>query len=92
MVKTMRWMATHSAAEIADKMPKEYMVGNRDLYVQGLAAGKSQFTVDGRMPANGPETVLKVMSSFSKNVMGKQIDLSKTYSVEFVDAANKGLK
>jgi NitT/TauT family transport system substrate-binding protein len=92
MVKTMRWMASHSAAEIADKMPKEYMVGNRDLYVQGLAAGKSQFTVDGRMPANGPETVLKVMSSFSKNVMGKQIDLSKTYSVEFVDAANKVLK
>lgn len=92
MVKTMRWMAAHSAAEIADKMPKEYMVGNRDLYVQGLAEGKSQFTVDGRMPANGPETVLKVMSSFSKNVSGKQIDLSKTYTTELVDAAAKTLK
>jgi len=92
MVKTMRWMAAHSAAEIADKMPKEYMVGNRELYVQGLAAGKSQFTVDGRMPANGPETVLKVMSSFSKNVMGKQIDLNKTYTAELVDAANKVLQ
>jgi NitT/TauT family transport system substrate-binding protein len=92
MVKTMRWMAAHSAAEIAEKMPKEYMVGNRELYVQGLADGKSQFTTDGRMPANGPETVLKVLSSFSKNVMGKPIDLSKTYTSELVDVANKALK
>jgi NitT/TauT family transport system substrate-binding protein len=87
LVKTLRWMAAHSAAEIADKMPKEYMVGNRDLYVKGLAEGKSQFTVDGRMPANGPETVLKVMASFSKNVMGKTIDLAKTYTTELVDVA-----
>ncbi|MGS0756519.1 ABC transporter substrate-binding protein [Roseateles sp. GG27B] len=68
MVKTLRWMSTHTAAEIADKMPKEYMVGNRELYVKGLTEGKSQFTPDGRMPAGGPETVLKVMSEFSKNV------------------------
>ena len=92
MVKTMKWMASHSAAEIADKMPKEYFVGNRELYVSGLAAGKSQFTTDGRMPANGPETVLKVMASFSRNVMGKQIDLSKTYTTELVDGALKTLK
>lgn len=92
MVKTLRWMATHTAAEIADKMPKEYMVGNRDLYVKGLEEGKSQFTPDGRMPANGPETVLKVMSEFSKNVKGKQIDLAKTYTTELVDIAAKTLK
>jgi NitT/TauT family transport system substrate-binding protein len=92
MVKTMRWMASHSSAEIAAKMPKEYMVGNPDLYVKGLEEGKSQFTTDGRMPANGPETVLKVLSTFSKNVMGKQIDLSKTYTMELVEVANKTLK
>lgn len=92
MVKTLRWMSTHTAAEIAEKMPKEYMVGNRELYVKGLAEGKSQFTADGRMPANGPETVLKVMSEFSRNVKGKQIDLSKTYTTELVDVAVKTLQ
>jgi NitT/TauT family transport system substrate-binding protein len=92
MVKTLRWMSTHSAAEIADKMPKEYYAGNRDLYVKGLAEGKPQFTTDGHMPANGPETVLKVMSSFSKNVAGKTIDLAKTYTTEYVDAAAKTVK
>lgn len=91
-VKTLRWMSVHSAAEIAAKMPKEYMVGNPELYVKGLSEGKVQFTADGRMPAGGPETVLKVMSEFSKNVKGKQIDLGKTYTTELVDAAAKAVK
>ncbi len=88
-VKTMKFIATHSAEEIAEKMPKDYYAGDKALYVQGLADGKAQFTPDGRMPANGPETVLKVLSTFKKNLQDKQIDLSKTYTTEFVDAAAK---
>jgi len=86
-VKTLKFINTHSAEEIADKMPKDYYAGNKDLYVQGLADGKAMFTPDGRMPADGPETVLKVLSTFSKSLQGKQIDLSKTYTTAFVDAA-----
>lgn len=88
-VKTMKFIATHSAEEIAEKMPKDYYAGDKDLYVQGLAEGKAQFTPDGRMPENGPETVLKVLSTFSKSLQGKQIDLSRTYTTEFIDAAAK---
>jgi NitT/TauT family transport system substrate-binding protein len=91
MVKTMHYIATHSAEEIADKMPKDYYAGDKALYVKGLAGGKAMFTPDGRMPANGPETVLKVQATFNKTVKGKQIDLSKTYTTAFVDAANKKL-
>ena len=91
MVKTMHYIATHSAEEIAGKMPKDYYAGDKALYVQGLAGGKAMFTPDGRMPADGPETVLKVQATFSKTVKGKKIDLSKTYTTEFVDVANKKL-
>jgi len=86
-VKTMKFINTHSAEEIADKMPKEFYVGDKDLYVKGLADGKGMFTPDGKMPAGGPETVLAVLSTFSKSLKGKTIDLSKTYTTEFVDAA-----
>src|SRR5262249_29990320 len=91
-VRTMRFIASHSAGEIAEKMPKDYYVGDKDLYIQGLAEGKAQFTPDGRMPADGPQTVLKVLQAFSKNVQGKAIDLSKTYTTAFVDNAAKGGK
>jgi len=83
-VKTLRYINSHSAAEIADKMPKDFYVGDKDGYVKALADGKAMFTADGVMPKGGPETVLAVLSAFSKNVKGKSVDLSKTYTTEFV--------
>ena len=87
MVKTLKFIATHSAAEIADKMPKDFYAGDKEGYVKALADGKSMFTADGVMPAGGPETVLSVLAAFSKNVKGKTVDLSKTYTTEFVKNA-----
>ncbi len=86
-VKTLRFIHTHSAAEIADKMPKDFYAGDKEGYIKALADGKGMFTTDGVMPAGGPETVLSVLAAFSKNVKGKTVDLSKTYTTEFVKNA-----
>jgi NitT/TauT family transport system substrate-binding protein len=83
-VKTLKFINTHSAAEIAEKMPKDFYAGDKDGYIKALADGKSMFTADGVMPQGGPETVLAVLAAFSKNVKGKTVDLSKTYTTEFV--------
>jgi NitT/TauT family transport system substrate-binding protein len=45
------------------------------------------FTKDGVMPQGGPETVLKVLQAFDEAVIGKKIDLSKTYTTKYVKAA-----
>lgn len=87
LVKTLKWINTHSPEEIADKMPKDYYVGDKAAYVKAIANGKAMFTPDGRMPADGPATVLKVLSSFDDAVKGKKIDLSKTYTNKYVLAA-----
>jgi NitT/TauT family transport system substrate-binding protein len=86
-VKTLKFINTHSAEEIAAKMPKDFYVGDPDGYVKALAAGKAMFTPDGVMPADGPKTVLAVLSAFKKDLQGKEIDLSKTYTTEFVKNA-----
>ena len=83
-VKTLKFINTHNGAEIAEKMPKDYYVGDKEGYVKALDAGKAMFTADGVMPDGGPETVLTVLSAFKKELQGKQIDLSKTYTTEFV--------
>jgi NitT/TauT family transport system substrate-binding protein len=88
-VKTMTWIAGHSATEIADKMPRDYYGGDKDGYIKALSDSKAMFTPDGKMPAGGPEQVLKVMQAFSPTVMGKTIDLSKTYTNQYVEAALK---
>ncbi len=86
-VKTLKFINTHSAAEITEKMPKDYYGNNKALYVQALQNSLPMYSPDGRMPKDGPETVLKVLSAFNPNVKGKHIDLSKTYTNEFVDQA-----
>ena len=62
-------------------------MADKDLYVKALEAGKGMYTPDGVMPADGPETVLKLLSAWDKNAQGRQIDLKATYTTEFVSAA-----
>jgi NitT/TauT family transport system substrate-binding protein len=87
LVGALAYIHTHSAEEIAAAMPAQYHAGDRGVYVNAVAASKAMFTADGRMPASGPATVLKVMAAIDRNVQDKNIDLSKTYTTEFVAAA-----
>lgn len=91
-VRTLSFIRSHSAADIAARMPADYAGGDSKLYVKAIADSKGMFTADGVMPADGAKNVLDVLSSFSPNVKGKKadIDLSKTYTTEFVNAAPKG--
>src|SRR6267143_1778448 len=91
LVGALRYIHAHSAEEIASRVPAHYHAGDRGTYVRALAESRVIFTPDGHMPASGPPTVLKVMSAIDRNVQGKSIDLSRTYSTEFVAAARHEL-
>jgi NitT/TauT family transport system substrate-binding protein len=84
-VRTMQFIHTHSAEEIAAKMPDDYQK-DKVLYVSALKASLPMYTADGKMPADGPATVLKVLSAFNPSVKGKHIDLARTYTNEFVSS------
>ena len=92
LVKTLRYIQAHSAAEITAQMPPEYYQGvGKDAYVKALDAQKAIFSPDGIMPKGGPETVLKVLGSFDPAVKGHDIDLAKTYTTKFAAKANATL-
>jgi NitT/TauT family transport system substrate-binding protein len=84
LVSALIYIQMHTAEDIAAVMPAQYDAGDRALYVGAIAASKAMFTPDGRMPASGPATVLKVMSAINANVQDKNIDLAKTFTTEFV--------
>ena len=90
MVATLHWMATHSPAEIADKMPADFVstpLSTKQEYVAALTQDKGQFLPDGMMPAGGPEKVLEVEKLAGK-VPGP-VNLSATWDPQFVIAAKK---
>jgi sulfonate transport system substrate-binding protein len=87
-VKTLKFIHSHTAAEIADKMPADYYAGNKDLYVTALQNQISIFGTDCRMPAGGPETVMKIQQNYVPSFKGKTSNLSETYTNQFADAAS----
>jgi NitT/TauT family transport system substrate-binding protein len=86
-VRTLKWMSSHSAREIAAKMPSDYAQGGEGLYAHSIESTLPMFTRDGKMPANGPTTVGRVLKSFNPNLKDVTIDLKKTYTTEFTDKA-----
>ncbi|MCX4578003.1 ABC transporter substrate-binding protein [Streptomyces sp. NBC_01571] len=86
-VKTLAWMATHSASEIAAKMPADYSQGAKTLYASAIQSTLPMFTKDGVMPEDGPETVEKVLKAFNPNIKNAKVDLAKTFTTEFVKKA-----
>lgn len=84
--RTMAYIQTHSAEQIAELVPRDYYGNDKALYVEALKASLPMFTSDAKMPAGGPETVLKVLSAYKPQVKSKNIDLSKTYSNAYLAA------
>ncbi|WP_270888224.1 ABC transporter substrate-binding protein [Pedococcus sp. 5OH_020] len=87
-VSTLTWIQGHTPAEIADKMPADYYKGvGKPAYIHALTSEKGIFNPTGLMPEDGPKTCLAVLGEFNPKVQGKSIDLTKTYTNEFVSAA-----
>src|SRR5438105_5135586 len=87
-VKTLKWMKAHSAAEIAAKMPADYLVPSKDLYVTALQNQLSIFGTDCKMPSAGPQTVLSIEQKYVSTFKGKNANLGETYTNEFANKAS----
>ena len=87
-VKTLKWMHTHTAAEIADKMPPDYYAGNKALYVTALQNQMAIFSPDGLMPSGAPQSVLNTEVQSNLVPHGQQINLNLTYTNSFASNAS----
>ena len=84
ITRTLAWMQTHTAREIADKMPKIFRGEDDALYVEALKSSMPMFSPDGVMTADGANATRAVLATSMEKVRGATIDVSKTYTNEFV--------
>src|SRR5437660_4656957 len=87
-VKTLKYMHSHTADEIASQMPTDYYAGDKASYVNDLKSQIAIFGTDCKMPAGGPETVQKIRQHFVASYKGKSANLSETYTNEFAGKAS----
>jgi NitT/TauT family transport system substrate-binding protein len=91
IINTLKWIHSHTPEEIADKMPAEYVGKDKALYVAALKNTLPMYSLTGKMDPKGAEAVLAVFAQSSEAHRNGKIDLSKTYTNKYVDAANKGM-
>jgi NitT/TauT family transport system substrate-binding protein len=91
IVSTLKWIHSHTPEEIADKMPPEYVGKDKAGYIAALKNTLPMYSRSGLMDPKGAAAVLAVFAQSSPAVAKANIDLSKTYSNKYVEAAGKGM-
>jgi NitT/TauT family transport system substrate-binding protein len=89
VVNTLKWIHSHTPEEIMAKMPDELVGADKALYLAALKNTLPMYSETGRMDPKGAKAVLDVFSQSSPDVAKANIDLSKTYTNQFVDRAQK---
>jgi len=91
IINTLKWIHSHTPEEIADKMPPEYVGKDKAGYVEALKNTLPMYSQTGLMDPQGASAVLAVFALSSPDVAKANIDLSKTYTNKYVEAAGKGM-
>ena len=87
ILATLKWIHSHSAEEVMAKMPENLVGPDKALYLAALKNTIPMYSTTGKMDPKGAQAVLDVFSQSSPEVKNAKIDLSKTYTNKFVDAA-----
>ena len=83
LVKTLAWMQTHTPEDITRNTPNAFR--NDDaLYVEAVANSMPMFSPDGVMDPAGANAVHTLLAQSMEKVRNARIDLSQTYTNEFV--------
>ena len=92
MVRALKWLQKAGPADVIKVVPESYQLGDRELYLDAFLKVREAISPDGFFPEAGPATALKTLQVFEPDLNGRNIDLSKTYTNEFVEKANAKYK
>jgi NitT/TauT family transport system substrate-binding protein len=84
IVRTLAWIQSHSEQDIAAKTPKAMRGEDAGLYAEALKHSRAMFSPDGVMAADGAAAVHELLAGSMPAVRNTTIDISKTYTNEFI--------
>lgn len=90
IINTLKWIHSNKPEDIMAKMPDQYVGADKALYLAALKNTLPMFSENGRMDPKGAKAVLDVFSQSNPDIAKANIDLSKTFTNQFVEQALKG--
>jgi NitT/TauT family transport system substrate-binding protein len=86
-VRALLWMQEATPQQILDTVPEEYLLGDKAMYLFAYNNVKTAFSKDGMFSEAGAKTTLKTLATFNPAIKPAEINLSETYTNEFVKKA-----
>ncbi len=91
IMATLKFIHANTPEAIMAKMPESLIGPDKELYLAALKNTIPMYSVNGLMDPKGAQAVLAVFSQSVPEIAKANIDLSKTYTNKYVEAANKGM-
>jgi NitT/TauT family transport system substrate-binding protein len=89
ILSTLAWIHSHTPEDVMAKMPEEMVGKDKALYLAALKNTIPMYSETGKMDPKGADAVLAVFSEGSPEVAKANIDVTKTFTNSFVEAAKK---
>lgn len=83
-VEALIWMHNHTANEIVDAMPKDFVSGDKETFIKAVYNARPIFSQDGVINKTDIKVPLEVLKTFNPSVSQTNINLAKTYTDDFV--------
>ncbi len=91
--KTLVWMKKATPEEITDKVPPEYLLGDKAVYVAAVKASLQTYSQDGIVSIDGQKRSLDFLKQFEADFTNVKEDiLAKTWDGRFVAKAAAAIK
>lgn len=84
VLSAMKWIRETPAVEVARRIPRQFRIDDDRVYTESVRRLVPALSIDGVMPARFPEHVKNVLSTFDAKVRSGGVDVSKTFTNEFV--------
>ena len=87
IVRALIWMKTATPEQVAEKLPPQFVSGNREVVLAALKKTLPTYSRDGLIPRDGAEIVLKVQAEIDPAVRDAKINLADTFDNSFAQKA-----
>ncbi len=85
--KTLQWLKTASAEDIAATVPEEYLLGDKPLYILAATKSKPSYSLTGVLDPAGMKSTNDMLVKFDDDLKGSNVDLATTFDGRFVARA-----
>ncbi len=87
-MKSLKWVQGATPEQIAETVPAEYHLGDKQLYLQAVKNSLESYSRDGLVSTDGRNSVYDMLKTLDPEIQGAKVDLAATFDDRFVKKAS----